>query len=144
MYMYMYYSNKYPSSCYLHCTCTCTCACTCMHDTIHHVVHATADSTVWAWLGIISAVQHTVHIHVQYTSKKTFHTVGNKRRINGSVVQKQRLREGMKRSTPRFQRVNGRVQFQRTRRCAVIKAGVKWERPNFDRLVHGWRLVVLE
>ena len=76
--------------------------------------------------------------------KKTFHTVGNKRSINGSVVQKQRSREGVKRSTPRFQRVNGPVQFQHTRRCAVIKAGVKWERPKFDRLVHGWRLVVLE
>ena len=83
-------------------------------------------------------------IHVQYTSKKTFHTVGNKRRLNGSVVQKQRSHEGVKRSMPRFQRVNGRVQFQRTRRCAVIKAGVKWERPKFDRLVHGWQLVVLE
>ena len=75
--------------------------------------------------------------------KKTFHAVGNKRRINGSVVQKQRSREGVKRLTPRFQRVNGRVQFQRTRRCAVIKAGVKWERPKFDRLVR-WRFVVLE
>ena len=52
--------------------------------------------------------------------------------------------EGVKRSTPRFQRVNGLVQFQRTRRCAVIKAGIKWERQKFDRLVHGWRLVVLE
>ena len=57
--------------------------------------------------------------------------------INGSVVQKQRSREGVKRSTPRFQRVNGLVQFQCTQRCAVIKAGVKWECPKFDRLVHG-------
>ena len=45
--------------------------------------------------------------------------------INGSVVQKQRSREGVKQSTLHFQRVNGLVQFQPTRRCAVIKAGVK-------------------
>ena len=76
--------------------------------------------------------------------KTTFHTVGNKRHINGSIVQKQSSREGVKRSTPRFQRVNGLVQLQHTQCCAVIKAGVKWERPKFNRLVYGWRLVVLE
>ena len=89
-------------------------------------------------------VQYVVTQTTMYSVKKTFHIVGNKRRINGSVVQKQRSRESVKRSTPRFQRVNGLVQFQRTRRCAVIKAGIKWERPKFDQLVHGWRLVVLE
>ena len=35
-----------------------------VHDTNHHVVpwsiYATADSTVSAWLGLISAVQHTL------------------------------------------------------------------------------------
>ena len=86
----------------------------------------------------------TTCVHVQYASKKHFRTVGNKRRINSRVVQKQRSHEGVKRSTPRFQRVNGLVQFQRTQCCTVIKAGVKWEHPKFDRLVHGWRLVVLE
>ena len=44
-----------------------------MHDTNHHVVHATADSSVWAWLGIISAVQHTctcIHVHCTYSTCK--------------------------------------------------------------------------
>ena len=63
--------------------------------------------------------------------KKTLHTVGNKHRINGSIVHKQQSRAGVKQSTPHFQRVNGPVQFQRTRRCDVIKAGIKWERPKF-------------
>ena len=44
---------------------------------------------------------------IQYASKKTFRTVGNKRRLNGTVVLKKRSRDGVKRSTPRFQRVNG-------------------------------------
>ena len=43
-------------------------------------------------------------VHVQYASKKTFRTVGNKRRLNGTVVLKKRSRDGVKRSTPRFQR----------------------------------------
>ena len=43
-------------------------------------------------------------VYVQYASKKTFRTVGNKRRLNGTVVLKKRSRDGVKRSTPRFQR----------------------------------------
>ena len=43
-------------------------------------------------------------MYIQYVSKKTFRTVGNKRRLNGTVVLKKRSRDGVKRSTPRFQR----------------------------------------
>ena len=43
-----------------------------------------------------------IHVHVQSASKKTFHTIRNKRCINGSVVQKQWLCEGVKRSAAAF------------------------------------------
>ena len=48
------------------------------------------------WIGSDVRPVLSTFVDVQYASKKTFHTVGNKRRINGSVVQKQWSHEGVK------------------------------------------------